>query len=698
MAGQPIGRLESGDISAIDEELQTFASESSYATKADLLRRGQRRNLVRASQQQDQAQQTLASRRGADVAQVRVEPAVPQEVPHPSGPAVRFDEIHDDALFCQQQQQGDEKAPRERERFLLGTASLPKVLEHEQAQEIQRQLTIQTLGKESSIQGDSPGAQVHDEVCTDPMSTLEIATNATSMGEIKQVPNGDGEHTDDQFGTMVYESLHSPNTTTEIHQPFPRLRTLVSGRGLLHRMGGTAGNIVQSSRRHRKETQSGNYAQLGTRRRILQCLPCLCTRIRGHKNRSVVENISSLRSFHWGGVRIKMKGTELRAADGIGWLGRQSLWVVAVILLGLYTAAIGVFTFLYRLGGKACLNEVDTHLHTFFYFSVQTISTIGYGAIYPVSNYCNVLVFLEAIVGLSITGLMAGLIYSISIKPRPLIEFSEFGCLWKENDVDGWRIRFRLIVRSAWSVMINANVRVQHFELPRDAESHQYTQHRFKITDLEIDEPDSRPFLFTWNFTHEITSSSPLSQWPLGDDVDEKTFKEETRYQAITIALTCTDAGSGETITRVHQYNCSQDIIYGHKFADMGFIQDRRHHPYRVGKTPSPEPANGPFADEPEVEILIDSSRLNAAMYWKPRNVRLPDVDEDVDGFEEWNEDEPLDEPHEGLPKPHEDSIKSSTSVTRRQNAAGWVKRSGSEESSVHLGTLSNSGLMILDV
>ena len=49
---------------------------------------------------------------------------------------------------------------------------------------------------------------------------------------------------------------------------------------------------------------------------------------------------------------LAVLGTELRAADGIGWLSRQSLWLVALILLFAYTLAVGIFTFLFRIGGE----------------------------------------------------------------------------------------------------------------------------------------------------------------------------------------------------------------------------------------------------------------------------------------------------------------------------------------------------------
>ena len=59
-----------------------------------------------------------------------------------------------------------------------------------------------------------------------------------------------------------------------------------------------------------------------------------------------------------------------------------------------------------------------------FFFSVQTMGTIGYGSMYPVSRAANLLVTLEAVASLIVTALATGLVFSKFSMPIARIEFT----------------------------------------------------------------------------------------------------------------------------------------------------------------------------------------------------------------------------------------------------------------------------------
>src|SRR5207245_2467140 len=75
-----------------------------------------------------------------------------------------------------------------------------------------------------------------------------------------------------------------------------------------------------------------------------------------------------------------------------------------------YLFVNSVFAVLYlRVGGVA--NARPGSFLDAFYFSAQTLGTIGYGAMYPTSHGANVLVVIESICGLLFTALATGLVF-----------------------------------------------------------------------------------------------------------------------------------------------------------------------------------------------------------------------------------------------------------------------------------------------
>ena len=59
-----------------------------------------------------------------------------------------------------------------------------------------------------------------------------------------------------------------------------------------------------------------------------------------------------------------------------------------------------------------------------FFFSVQTMATIGYGQLYPQTLYGNLVVTLEVLLGMSALTLMTGVIFARFSRPTARVMFS----------------------------------------------------------------------------------------------------------------------------------------------------------------------------------------------------------------------------------------------------------------------------------
>jgi inward rectifier potassium channel len=96
----------------------------------------------------------------------------------------------------------------------------------------------------------------------------------------------------------------------------------------------------------------------------------------------------------------------------------------AVLFVG-YVSVNTVFAALYLLGGD-CIGAADPQSFLLaFSFSVQTISTIGYGAMSPTTPYANIIVAIEVFCGLLGVGLATGIIFTKFARPTPRVRFSQ---------------------------------------------------------------------------------------------------------------------------------------------------------------------------------------------------------------------------------------------------------------------------------
>lgn len=70
------------------------------------------------------------------------------------------------------------------------------------------------------------------------------------------------------------------------------------------------------------------------------------------------------------------------------------------------------FALLYRLCNARINNAADLDLLSLFFFSVQTLSTVGYGVMAPTGHMANALVSVEALLGMMINALSTGVVFA----------------------------------------------------------------------------------------------------------------------------------------------------------------------------------------------------------------------------------------------------------------------------------------------
>ena len=67
----------------------------------------------------------------------------------------------------------------------------------------------------------------------------------------------------------------------------------------------------------------------------------------------------------------------------------------------LFVALNAVFGFLYSLGHEPIANAAQNGALAYFYFSIETLATVGYGDMHPQTNYGHLIATIEIFTGMS---------------------------------------------------------------------------------------------------------------------------------------------------------------------------------------------------------------------------------------------------------------------------------------------------------
>ena len=110
--------------------------------------------------------------------------------------------------------------------------------------------------------------------------------------------------------------------------------------------------------------------------------------------------------------------------DAYHWILSLSWPQFAALISGAYLALNVVFGFLYDIAGNSIAEMPRGSFSAAFFFSVQTLATVGYGHMYPTTLYGNILTTIEIMVGMFGLAVMTGLIFVRFSRPTARIEFT----------------------------------------------------------------------------------------------------------------------------------------------------------------------------------------------------------------------------------------------------------------------------------
>jgi inward rectifier potassium channel len=188
-----------------------------------------------------------------------------------------------------------------------------------------------------------------------------------------------------------------------------------------------------------------------------------------------------------------------------------------------------------------------------FFFSVQTLATIGYGKVAPVGLLANTLVTIEALSGLMGFALITGLIFNRFAKPLARIEFSKLAIITHHDGVPS--LVFRIAnQRTTQVVEANVDVTLIHDIVTQEGERYR------NLDDLKLERDHSPIFSLTWTVVHPITPDSPL----YGRDIHSLRHA----HAEFLVSLRGTDEAYAQPIHARFSYTANE-IVWDRQFEDV---------------------------------------------------------------------------------------------------------------------------------
>jgi inward rectifier potassium channel len=227
-------------------------------------------------------------------------------------------------------------------------------------------------------------------------------------------------------------------------------------------------------------------------------------------------------------------------------------WLTIAVISGAFLAANTVFAIGYMITGGV-VHARQLSFADAFFFSVETMGTIGYGAMYPESTAANILMVGESLTSLTLTALATGLVFAKFSRSTARIVFTREAVISPMNGVP--TLMFR-VGNLRGNQIVDAQIRMILMRTERTHEGGVF----YRMRDLKLTRERALSMSRSWSVLHPITPDSPLAgQGP------EACAAADVEVQVMVIGL---DDVTMQPIHASHRY-FTREILWGARHADI---------------------------------------------------------------------------------------------------------------------------------
>lgn len=254
-----------------------------------------------------------------------------------------------------------------------------------------------------------------------------------------------------------------------------------------------------------------------------------------------------------GNVNVERGGLSwLQNIDIYHYLVRISGGKLALLVSIGYIAINLLFGGVYYLIGPECFEGLDNssplqQFLSLFFFSAQTITTLGYGHLHPVTNAASVAAAVESLLGLLAFAIVTGIIFGRFSRPKDHVMYSKNILIAPYQG--GTAVMFRVTNKKQYELFeaeAAVNLSITNPET---------NKRDFHNLDLEINRINFLPL--TWTIVHPIDEKSPFYGLSI-EDLKKRDFEVIILIKAISDTF-------NQSIYSRNSYK-AEDLVVGAKF------------------------------------------------------------------------------------------------------------------------------------
>jgi inward rectifier potassium channel len=213
-----------------------------------------------------------------------------------------------------------------------------------------------------------------------------------------------------------------------------------------------------------------------------------------------------------------------------------------------------VFALLYSLGDNPIANvAASERFLDLFYFSIETLATVGYGDLHPQTEYAHFIATIEIFTGMCFLAVLTGLVFARFSRPRARFVFADHPVVATRDGRPTLMIR---IANARHNSISRATVRLWILRIEKSMEGDQFR----RFHELKVERNEHPIFMLSWTIFHTIDADSPLH-----GATGEKMAKADA---SLVLNVSGLDDASAQQLHARRVYP-AEDIRWGYRYRDI---------------------------------------------------------------------------------------------------------------------------------
>jgi inward rectifier potassium channel len=225
----------------------------------------------------------------------------------------------------------------------------------------------------------------------------------------------------------------------------------------------------------------------------------------------------------------------------------------------IFIALNSIFAFLYALGTDPIANVTSERYLELFYFSIETLATVGYGDMHPQTDYGHFIATVEIFTGMCFLAILTGMVFARFSRPRARFVFAEKAVIANREGKQTLMIR---MANARHNTISRANARLWLIRAEKNKDGDQLR----RFYELKLDRADHPMFALSWMLFHIIDRESPL----FGED--ERSLADGDSVLVLNVGGIDDSSAHQLYARRIYSFH---DIQWGRRYVDITSVSQQ---------------------------------------------------------------------------------------------------------------------------